>query len=123
MHRKARATTGDQHAGVHNDASRAVHQHDVRPIGDFATIALYRQACEHSIGQAEQQQRLIDQMRSQVVPEAAARSGLLAPTYAHLRAEAIDMRLEMLHIAQYTIRHRLLHAQKIAVPTAVLKYR
>lgn len=83
MHDEAMAPASDQHASVQDDPARAVEQDDMRPVIGPGTGSLPGEAGLHPIRDAEQLDNLIDQMRAQIEPDAASRSGVLAPAIAH----------------------------------------
>lgn len=66
---------------------------NLRALAQGGNITLY------SLRQAEKLQRLVDQVWANIKPQATTRYVLLAPADANLRAEAVDMRLEMLNLA------------------------
>jgi|GEM_PF-6743905 len=61
-------------------------------------------------------------MGGQIVPNAAARTRLLAPAVAYLRTEAIKMRFKEGYFSERPVSDQRFHGQEIAVPTAVMKH-
>ena len=62
-------------------------------------------------------------MRPEVIEQAAAARGVLAPALAHLRAEAVEMRLVVRDAAKLPARDQLAHGEEIAVPAAIVERR
>ena len=69
---------------------RVIEDH-VRPVVNFSTVAQSGDIALNRLWQPEKLQRLVDQMRSKVKPQAAARNVLLSPAHAHFRAEAVNV--------------------------------
>ena len=108
---------------MQDGAALAVVEHHVCPIGSLRAGALPGKRGTHRVRQAEQQQRLVNQMRAKIKPDAGALPGLFAPARTHLRAVAVEMRLQVHRLAHGTAGEHSLHGKEIAVPTPVLKNR
>jgi hypothetical protein len=62
-------------------------------------------------------------MRAQVVEHARARQILLAPALlAHLRAEAVEVRLVAVHRSEQAAAQDLAHGEEVVVPAAVMEH-
>ena len=94
----------------------------MRPVVNFGTVAQRRDIPLNRLRQAKELERLVDQMRAQVKPQAAPGDVLFAPAHAHFRAEAVNMRLQMFNLAERALLNDLLNAEEIAVPAAVMEY-
>ena len=90
-----------------------------RPAAGAQRAAVAR----HRLRHPEQRQRLIEQMRAEVVPNTRADAGILAPAVAHFGAEAVPARLKKAQRTQLAARQERLQRQKITVPAAVMKDR
>ena len=84
---------------MQDDAQPSVLEDHVGPVVDPRPRALRRQARHHPLGQPEQLQRLIDEMRTEIVPESGAHAGPLAPSVPYVRPVAIEVRFEMHDVA------------------------
>lgn len=99
---------------------RVIEDH-VSPVVNLCAVAQRGDISLNRLWQAKQLKRLVDQVRAQVKPQTAAGDVLLAPAHAHFRAEAVNMRLQMLNLANRALLNNLLNAEEIAVPAAVVE--
>ena len=76
---------------MQNDPALPITQDGMKPVIDLGNGALQREVERNRLRQSEQQQNLVEQMRTEVVPEAAARHGLFAPAGTHVGAIAIEV--------------------------------
>ncbi len=104
------------------DAKCAVLEHDMGPVLDFGARTLPGEIADDRVGQAEELQRLIDQVRPEIHPQAGAGSGPFAPAVAHGRPISIEMRLEERQNAERPAANDDLRAEKIAVPAAIVEH-
>ncbi len=79
-----------------------IGQHGVKIVGGLRAGPKLREVHRDAYRQAKQHHDLVEQMRREVIPYAAARTRLLTPALAHLWSEAIEMRLEVTHLPQLT---------------------
>ena len=102
MHDKA--WLGFDHLGarMQDHTAFTVLQDGMEGIVGFGAGALTGQIQPQVVRHTEQLHALIQQMRTQVIPQAATRYRLLAPAITDLRTEAVEMRLKMVDIAQLT---------------------
>lgn len=75
----------------------------------------------HPIGQTEELERLVHEMRTEIVPDPAARAGPLPPAVADLRTEPVEVRFEVPDAADAPLRDGLADAEIIAVPAPVVE--
>ena len=71
--------------------------------------------------QAEEVNRLIEQVRAEVVPYAGARAGVFAPAVAHLRAVAIPVGDKKARGAKNAVSEELFQGEVVTVPAAVVE--
>ncbi len=102
---------------------RPIIEDDMSPIVRPTAGALMCEVGLNSIGEAKKLQSLIDQMRSQVEPDAAAGSSVLTPAVMYLRSESVDAGLEMNDRTNHSLLDSLTDSEKIAVPAAIVKHR
>src|SRR4249919_2045721 len=78
--------------------------------------------CIHVRHRAKQVQRLIDEMRAEIVEQSAGelRRAALAPSTFRLRTPALESRLEPQHIAERLLGEQTLDRQQLAVPAPVV---
>src|SRR6202041_4165416 len=88
----------------------------------LATGSLNLQIRVNGFRRAEQLQRLVNKMRSQVKPNPAPRSGQFAPTLPRFGTITVIVTFENRHLTQRAIRQQLAQSQKIPVPSSALKY-
>ncbi|MNP40725.1 hypothetical protein D3C76_1343860 [compost metagenome] len=108
---------------MQNDPAFAVVQYCVEIVHRLCTRTQFTQIDKQRFRFAEQLQCLIDQMRPQIVPDAATGTAQLAPALTHFRAETIEMRLEINHLTKRAFFQQCLERQKIAVPAAIVEHR
>src|SRR3954470_4253220 len=78
----------------------------------------------YALGGAEEEERLVDQVRAQVVEHAARLLGRiqLAPgARANLRSPALEAGLEPVHLAERALLDQLADREEVAVPAAVVE--
>src|ERR1700738_4187844 len=92
------------------------------PVVRERTVARPPQRSCDPCRQTEEKQCLIDNVRTQVKPDAATRSGALTPAFAHLRAVTIDMRFKVHHPADRTCLDSPPYTQEVAIPAPVVEY-
>jgi hypothetical protein len=95
----------------------------MEPVRRRRTRALLRDIDRHQVGQAKQLERLVQQMRPEIEPQARTRPGPLAPPVLHHRPEAVDMRIELHDRAQAAALDGAFDGEEVTVPAAVLKHR
>jgi len=91
------------------------------PVGRQAAGPLDRHVAAYRDGRAEQDQHLVDQVRSQIEPHPIAFR--LAPALSDQRTVPIKTALDGDDVAETTGRDLGLKGQEIGVPAAVLEYR
>ena len=74
-------------------------------------------------GGPEQAEGLVQQVRAEVVPEAAAGFAGLPPALAHVRPEAVEVGFEVGHPAQLVPVQERPDGEEIGVPAAVVEHR
>ena len=123
MHREAQVV-GRHHRGrVQDHAQSWIAQQGVEIVVGLAAIALHRDVGGDAQRRAEQLQRLIQQMRREIIPETGAGPAALAPAVAYLQAEAVEMTLELRHLAQCPGCDELLQRQEVAVVPTIVEHR
>ncbi|MET3146851.1 UNVERIFIED_ORG: hypothetical protein ABIB63_002649 [Xanthomonas axonopodis] len=85
-------------------------------------LALTLQIRANALRHTEQLHRLIEQMRAQVIPQSGTGAIALAPTVAHLRAIAIEVRMKFHHLAQLAFFDQPAHGEKVRIPAAILEH-
>src|SRR5262249_39586699 len=80
----------NEHCSLQHDTAFTIGENDVRPIIDERTVPPIGDACDHPIRKTKKLQRLVDQVRAEIKPDAAAWHSMLAPALAPLRPESID---------------------------------
>src|SRR5207253_3062263 len=119
---ETRAAAGDERAGAERRDHFAVAEHELEEIVGFPAAALRRQRRLHAVRNSEQQQRLVDEMRAEVVEESGARSGNLAPSVTDFRPITIDAGFEQHDSSCQISAYRVLDGEEIAVPASVLEH-
>ena len=122
MHGETQAVARHQRARVQVRAMGGIPQRRVHVVRRLRAIA---QACDidaDRLGQAEQLHGLVDQVRSQVVPQAAAGRVVLAPAVLYDGAEAVEVRMEFRHAPERAVTDQALHGEEIPVPAPVLEH-
>lgn len=122
VHGEAQAAVGHQRAGVQDHPQAGIAQHHVEVIVAARLGALALQVCADRLRHAEQLQRLVQQMRPQVVPQPGAGDIAFAPAVAHLRAIPVEVRMELHHLAQLAVFDQAPHGEEVRIPTAVLEH-
>ena len=79
-----------------------IGQHGMKIVGGLRAGAKLSEIDCDTHRQAKEHYRLIEQMWSQIVPNATSGTTLLTPALTHLGAEAIEMRLKVTHFPQLT---------------------
>ena len=123
MYDVARRFRRRQQRAVQHHATLRPGQYGMKVVGGLRTRAQLTEIDIQAVRQAKQIDRLIQQMRAQIVPDTATEPGLLAPARAHLRTIAVKVRLKVSDVTELTFIDQRFHRQKIAVPAAVMKYR
>ena len=122
MHHETRRRRRRDHRGVEDDAAPAVLQDHVRPIVGLRAGTLRRQVADDAIGDAEQLQRLIDEVRAEIVPEAGADARPFPPPVANDRPVSIEMRFEVRDLTEDAARQKIRDREKVAVPPPVVEH-
>jgi len=123
MNGEASLGRGGDHVGVQDDPLVGVAQHGVGVVGGAAAGTKGRQIAGHPQRPSEQDQSLIDQMRSQIIPDARARTVALAPSVAHLGPPTIETALEAHHRPQPILGDQGLQGQEVSVPATIVEDR
>ena len=71
----------------------------------------------------EELQRLVGQVRAEVVPQAGAGAGAVAPAVGHLWAEAVEMGVHLAHLTQGAGVEQGAQGEEVGVPAAVVEHR
>jgi hypothetical protein len=122
VHGKADVGRGDDHGGVQLDPQAVrIAQGRTGPVGAEAAFALDGEVAGHAERAAEQDQHLVDQVRAQIQPDAAARP--LAPAVPDHRAAAVVAALDGDDAAQPIVGDHRLEGEEVGVPAAVLEDR
>ena len=111
-----------QRAGVQHHAQARVAQLHVEVVGGLGAVALLGQVGVHRQRCAEQLHGLVDQVRAQVVPQAAAGAGAVAPAIGHLRAEPVEVRVQFGDFAQRAAIEQGAQREEVGVPAAVVEH-
>src|ERR1700683_4343978 len=109
-------------AGAQRGADVGILHDHVEGIVDRRSFALPKSGGINRLRLAEQYQRSIDQVRTEI-PEDASRGEvrLLAPGIGlGIEAEAIESRLILDHTTQHSRRDQLLNGEESSVPAAIL---
>jgi hypothetical protein len=93
----------------------------LRIVGCEATRFQQGQIGADGLRQAKQHQRLIDQMRAQILPDTSA--ALILPTGADPDAQPVKMAVEFDDIAKLPAFDQVLQSQEIGIPPSVVKNR
>ena len=99
-----------------------VVQYCVEVIDAAATFALHGQVGIDRLGPAEQHQHLVQQVRTEVVPQATAGPVLFAPAVAHLRTVTVEVRVALGHVAQAAFGQQRLQGEEVGIETPVLEH-
>ncbi|MNI44796.1 hypothetical protein D3C73_991910 [compost metagenome] len=99
-----------------------VVQHRVEIVDAAAAFALHGKVRIDRLRTAEQHQHLVQQVRPQVVPQAAARPILLAPALAHLRAVAVEMGVALGDVTERAVGKQCLQGQEVRIEAPVLEH-
>ncbi len=119
---EAERPVGRQHAGFQNDAPGAVAQDGLEPVMRRSARPLDLDVRADGLGRPEQHQRLIGQMRAEIVPKAAPWAAALPPAIPHLRPIAADLGFDLHHVAKLVRFERARDGQEVAVEAPVLEY-
>lgn len=122
-----RLDNGDRHQAAHPQVGD--DPADV-PERQEAVVVVHRARAAHLelpvglLDGAEERQRLVHQVRSQVVGDAAAVTAgrLRLPGRARARAAPLEPRLEAAHGPEGALADQAAHGQEVAVPPAVLEH-
>ena len=71
----------------------------------------------------KQAQRLIQQVRAEVIPQAAAGQCLLTPAVRHRRAEAVEVGFQMRDAPQRAVVDQFRQRQEVGIEAPIVKYR
>ena len=123
MDDKARRAARYTHPGVQDYPHLGIVQRDMRPVDSQCAGPQRRHMGADRLRRAKQQQRLIDEMRPQIVPDARPCPAIFAPAIARHRAKAVEMRFEMHNRPDRAGFDRGAHGQEIAVPPPIVKNR
>src|SRR2546425_3574171 len=98
-----------------------VVQRDVEGVVDDGVRTLDADVGADRVRNAEQQQRLIEEVRADIEPHSGSRQRFLAPgVRLPLGTESVEMRFEQHDVAERTFRHHLLDGREIASVAAIL---
>ncbi len=86
-----------------------------------AVVAPRRHVGEDRPRRAEQHECLVDQVRPEIVEQAAAPFGFLAPARAHERAKAVEMGFVIGDASERAAREQGFYGQEVAIPAAVVE--
>src|SRR5215470_14736421 len=87
------------------------------------SIALHAHVSVDSTRTSKEHDRLVDQVRSQIVQNSRTRSGLFAPCISsHTRAKTIEAAVKLRNSPQHPFLENLPHGEEIAIPPAVLEH-
>ena len=95
----------------------------MEPVHRRAAAPLDPEVRGDGLRQAEEEQRLVDEVRAQVVPEPRSRPRPLAPPVPDLGPMPADLRPELHHVSHRAAGDGPPHAEKVAVPAAILEDR
>jgi hypothetical protein len=122
-HHEPRGLVDGEHARRKEHLSRRVVERDLEPVVGLAARPQRPQSGLHAPRRAEQRDRLIDQVRAEVVPEAGAGAGALTPAVAYVRPPPRHLRSTLDDIADEARAHGVTDAEEVAVPAPVLEDR
>ncbi len=95
----------------------------LEPVVGEGAGALPHQLRLQARGQAEQAERLIQQVGAEVEPESTAGECRFAPARAYLGTKALDARFQAGQLTQGATGEYRLQPEKITVPAAILEHR
>ncbi len=99
-----------------------VVKHRMEIVDTSAAFALHGEVRIDRLRTAEQHQHLVQQVRPQVVPQAAARPVLLAPAFAHLRTIAVEMCVAFGDVTERAVGKQRLQGQEVRIEPPVLEH-
>ena len=111
------------HAAVQDNPTPRVVEDDVRPVVGARSSAQAAEIGGDRVGQAEQLQGLIGQVRAEVEPQSPTGAGVFPPAVARAGAEPVDVGFEMGDLTDESAVDDPLDAQIVAIPAAVLEHR
>src|SRR5713226_3913008 len=118
---EARPRGDCQHRPPQERAHPRVVQRDVERVVDGGAVALDADVGGDRVRRAEQEERLIEQVRAQVEPDPRAGVRLLAPrARPELRPEAVEVGFEARHPAEYTVQQQVAYGDEVTREAAVL---
>ena len=106
---------------MQNDFVRGVVQLDVGIIHGLATGTQGAAVPGYGLWQVEEVNRLVEQVRAEVVPYPCACAGVFAPAVAHLRTVAIPAGDEEARDAKNAVSEELFQGEVVTVPAAVME--
>src|SRR5262245_66234600 len=91
------------------------------PVVRLRARTLSGQRRPDAVRQAEEPQGLIDQRRTEVVPQPGAGARALTPAIADEGAVSIEVRLEVRQLAERAARDEIRDGEEVAIPAAILE--
>ena len=112
MHDVTRRTRRRDHRRVEDDAAPAVLRITCAQSSACRAWTLRRQVADDAIGDAEQLQRLIDEVRAEIVPKAGADARPFPPPVANDQPVSIEVRFDVRDLAECAARQEIVIARK-----------
>ena len=112
-----------EHRGVKDNASCTVEKLDMEVVVGDRTLALGDDVGADRLRRPKELECLIEEVWTEIVPDAATRASLLTPALTYLGAVAIEVGLEVDDLAQRTLPDQGAQGEKIGIPTAVVEDR
>src|ERR1700760_3665541 len=104
---------------MQNDASLGIGQHNVSPIIRLTAVSLHGELREDRLRHSELLQCLIDQMGSEVEPEARTRPGRPPPALAYCWTVTVHVGFEQRNFAQPARGDDRARGENFAVPSPI----
>ena len=95
----------------------------MRPVIGARSSAQAAEVSRDRVGQAEQLQGLVGQVRAEVEPQSRTGAGVFPPAVSGVGAEPVDVGFEMGDLTDEAAVDDLFDAQIVAVPATVLEHR
>src|ERR1700733_9424241 len=108
---------------MQNHFAPSVIQENMRPIICLCPVALISERCGYLLRHAEELQRLVDQVGTNIEPQTASWARQFTPPFTNLRAKTVHVRFKVQHISQQALFDDISNRHEIAVPASVVENR
>src|SRR5437588_5954783 len=120
MDLEVRSRFAHERTSMENNTLLRIAKYQVKVIIRLCPCPLCPDICPYGARRAEQEECLVNQVRTQVVEGARAGDGMLPPTIVDCRTIAIIVRLVGPYFSQQTCLQEVTNGQKIVIPPAIL---